>query len=78
MKTMTTDQLYLELNKRGHFPLFTITLDDVKNYFLRQDIVLSDEMAFKACHFLNKNWSDGEEMDTALHWINEQIEENTL
>lgn len=75
---MTTDDLYIELNKRGHFPLVVITTEDLIEHFAQEEKPITAEQAQKACQFLSDNWEDGSEFMAALEWAADWIDEGKV
>jgi hypothetical protein len=70
---MTTDELYAELNERGHFPLVVLTVDDVLEHLEQEETPTTKEKAQMACRFIYNNWSNGGEYMAALEWAVHQI-----
>jgi hypothetical protein len=63
--------LYEALAKLGHFPLLTITVEDL----MEREVASSEDEARTLCQELAKRWQDGDDYEMALDWAEEIREE---
>ena len=61
---MTVLELYQALEKEGHFPLMTITIEDL----MERDIARSKEEAFQLCKEISSRWDCGDDYEMALQY----------
>ena len=75
---MTTQELYTELAKRGHYPLMVLTVDDVIESYWDGEQPPTEDEARRACAYVARKWAYGDDFDHALSWARECVAGNKV
>ena len=72
---MTTDELYAELEKRGHFVVLTFCPEDLIDSYDGENPP-SEEEARRVCAYVARRFSDGDDFAAMIEWAQVIIRED--